>query len=114
MIIPNIWENRKWQPNHQPAGVLTHFHLRSGTTATPPMSLASSSPTRQWPIRGSDPARPDAKGCVKRVRETELKRGLGMLFTAKTGVQILLIIVDLKQQGPPESHLFTKRSGEHG
>ena len=20
MIIPNIWENRKWQPNHQPAG----------------------------------------------------------------------------------------------
>ena len=20
MIIPNIWENKKWQPNHQPAG----------------------------------------------------------------------------------------------
>ena len=24
MIIPNIWENKKWQPNHQPAKQHTH------------------------------------------------------------------------------------------
>ena len=27
MIIPNIWENKKWQPNHQPDGLVGDLHL---------------------------------------------------------------------------------------
>ena len=36
MIIPNIWENKKWQPNHQPVMFLQHLDFQSSPQPQPP------------------------------------------------------------------------------
>ena len=49
--IPNIWENRKWQPNHQPNDNFTISQLPSNSLQ--PRDTDGSSGDGRFPVRGS-------------------------------------------------------------
>ena len=53
MIIPNIWEDKKWQPNHQPAGYIDGKNWsRAEQTRWPKRATSASSAhqiRRAWP-----------------------------------------------------------------
>ena len=60
MIIPNIWENKKWQPNHQPVIYTSHVWRQKGggLFLAVPHDFNSASGT-STPVTGLHPIRSD-------------------------------------------------------